>query len=323
MALTLDEAQIDRAIGTLVAAACGDALGAGYEFETAEPDGRPQMIGGGLGGFAPGEWTDDTAQTYAIARIAATGANLHEEAALDGIAQGFADWWASNPPDAGVHTRRVLGSVGRNPTAADLLATSCNMHDRFRHTAGNGTLMRTAPVALAHLDDPGVLIESAGKIARLTHYDAVGGEACALWCLAIRHSVLEGELPQLIDLVDYLPLERREFWRGIVLEAEDREPRAFNPNGFVVHALQAAWSAIVHTNGREDHLIHGIETAVTIGNDTDTVAAITGALLGARYGHSAIPSGWHEIVHGWPSATASDLAELARGIVARHTKARD
>ena len=59
--MKLTTAQTDRACGVLLAAAAGDALGAGYEF-SAPLDGVPAMIGGGLGNFAPGEWTDDTAQ---------------------------------------------------------------------------------------------------------------------------------------------------------------------------------------------------------------------------------------------------------------------
>ncbi len=88
----LTSAQLDRVCGVLLASAAGDALGAGYEFGVAPYGGWPEMIGGGLGGFAPGEWTDDTAQAMAIARVAATGADLREEGALDAVARGFAEW---------------------------------------------------------------------------------------------------------------------------------------------------------------------------------------------------------------------------------------
>lgn len=90
--MKLDAAQTDRAIGVLTGTACGDALGAGYEFGSAPFTGTPEMIGGGLGNFAPGEWTDDTAQAMAIAEVAATGAELREPASLDAIADGFDRW---------------------------------------------------------------------------------------------------------------------------------------------------------------------------------------------------------------------------------------
>lgn len=320
-AIGLNAAQVDRAVGVLVGAACGDALGAGYEFGTAVLDGRPNMIGGGLGSFAPGEWTDDTAQTYAIARVAATGADLRTEEALDQVARGFADWWADNPPDVGILTRQVLGSVGPRPAAADLRRAAGGVHTQGRRTGGNGTLMRTSPVALAHLDDPEALVASAIKVATLTHFDPVGGQACALWCLAIRHAILEGELPDLNELVNWLPTESQPFWHQTVAAAQQDEPSTFKPNGYVVTALQAAWSAITHTpvpdhdpaagSFASQHLVAGIEAAVAIGDDTDTVASIAGALLGARWGFSAIPWEWRRIVHGWPGATANDLANLA------------
>lgn len=106
--MRLTTAQTDRARGVLVASAAGDALGAGYEFAHVAPDLEPEMIGGGLGGFARGEWTDDTAQAVAIAEVAATGADLRTPEALTAIAQRFADWYAEGPADVGVQTSAVL-----------------------------------------------------------------------------------------------------------------------------------------------------------------------------------------------------------------------
>lgn len=67
--MDLTPAQLDRAIGAVVGSAVGDALGAGYEFTYPAQDLIPEMIGGGLGNFAPGEWTDDTAQAAAILSV--------------------------------------------------------------------------------------------------------------------------------------------------------------------------------------------------------------------------------------------------------------
>lgn len=75
----------------------------------------------------------------------------------------------------------------------------------------------------------------------------------------------------------------------------------------MVAALQAAWSAVVHADG----LVDGCEAAVRGGGDTDTVAAIAGALLGARFGGSAVPVRWRRPVHGWPGLRARDLTRLA------------
>ncbi|GAB2855016.1 ADP-ribosylglycohydrolase family protein [Nocardioides pacificus] len=299
--MRLTSAQTDRACGALLASAVGDALGAGYEFGSAPYEGWPAMIGGGLGGFAPGEWTDDTAQAVAIARVAATGADLRSEEALDAIAQGFADWYAGHPPDVGIQTSQVLWAAGPTPTGVEMTAAASELHARSGRSAGNGSLMRTAPVALAHLDDPEALVEAAMAVSALTHHDSLAGEGAALWCLMIRHAVLTGEMPTADDVLPHLPNAER--WAGILREAEELDPSRFSENGWVVGALQAAWSAIVHTPVPETmacrHLQQALATAIGIGHDTDTVAAIAGALLGARWGASAVPQEWQAPLHGW------------------------
>ncbi|HET6561560.1 MAG TPA: ADP-ribosylglycohydrolase family protein [Marmoricola sp.] len=313
----LSAAQVDRAAGVLLGAAVGDALGAGYEFGVARlgVNDHPAMIGGGLGGFAPGEWTDDTAQTWAVAEVAASGADLRTEAALDAVARRIAEWFAGNPPDVGNQTAAVLRAAGRSPSAAALREAATGLHRRTGHTAGNGSLMRTSAVALAHLGDPEAIVAAAHAVSALTHADARAGEACALWCLAIDHAVRHGELDVRAGL-GWLPAEAREFWQARLDEAEARDPATFTPNGYVVTALQAAWSAIHHTPVPCAPFTcvqvgDALSTAIHIGNDTDTIASIAGALLGARWGASAFPAEWRRVVHGWPGRTSEQLVDLA------------
>lgn len=310
--LKLTTAQIDRACGVLLGAAVGDALGAGYEFGSASVgrDG-PRMIGGGLGNFAAGEWTDDTSMTWAVADVAATGVDLRTDGALDAIARRFREWYETGPADIGNQTRVILGHVGADPTGATMLATSYDLHARTGHTAGNGSLMRTSPVALSHLDDPAALVEAAMKVSTLTHYDEDAQHACALWCLAIRRAVLAGQFDLRAGL-SFLPESARETWAARIDEAESRPASSFTPNGWVVTAFQAAWAAIVQTPaaGRE-HFGATLDTAIRIGDDTDTVASIAGALLGARWGMSAIPAEWRRLLHGYPGIAGRELERLA------------
>jgi ADP-ribosylglycohydrolase len=94
-----------------------------------------------------------------------------------------------------------------------------------------------------------------------------------------------------------------------------REPvpgRRFTPNGFTVTAVQAAVAAITQTPATDGQLVAALHAAVRIGNDTDTVAAIAGGLLGARWGASAVPADWRAAVHGWPGLTGHDLVALAQ-----------
>jgi len=318
-ALSLSEAQLDRARGALLASAVGDALGAGYEFGSAPYDGWPAMIGGGLGGFAPGEWTDDTAQAVGIAEVAAAGVDLRSTAGLDAVAGRFADWYAGHPPDVGVQTSSVLGAAGRTPTAAAMTAAATAEHHRSGRSAGNGSLMRTAPVALAFLG-PGredELVEAAHAVSALTHHDPLAGDGATLWCLGVREAVLTGHRPDLLGHCDRL--RDPEHWRSVVREAEGSSPGTFTQNAWVVGALQAAWSAVVHTPVPADrpgrHLQAALAAAIGIGHDTDTVAAVAGAVLGATWGASAVPGVWLEPLHGWPGLRADDLDGLARRIV--------
>ena len=314
--MELDDAQLDRAVGVLLASAVGDALGAGYEFGSAPYDGWPAMIGGGLGNFAPGEWTDDTAQAVAIARVAATGADLRTTEALDAIAAGFAEWYAGNPPDVGIQTAAVLQLAGRDATAKQMIEAARQVHERSGRSAGNGSLMRTAPVTLAHLGDPGALVEAAMAVSSLTHHDPLAGEGAALWCLMIRHAVRHADFPTADDVLPLLG-ETGHDWGAVLEEAETQEPATFHQNGWVVGALQAAWSAITHTPVPDEeprrHLQDAFAAAIGIGHDTDTVAAIAGALLGARWGASAVPEEWQAPLHGWgvDGPGAAGLVELA------------
>ncbi|OBG34917.1 hypothetical protein A5671_03690 [Mycolicibacter heraklionensis] len=100
--MELTAAQRDRACGTLLATAAGDALGAGYEFDPSRgPDEPVGMIGGDLGPFQPGEWTDDTSMAIAIAEVAATGADLESQAALDAVVARWHEW-SKTAKDVGV-----------------------------------------------------------------------------------------------------------------------------------------------------------------------------------------------------------------------------
>jgi ADP-ribosylglycohydrolase len=108
---------------------------------------------------------------------------------------------------------------------------------------------RTAPVALAYLDDPAGLAEAAMAVSALTHFDQSAGEACVLWSLAIRHAVLTGELDARAGL-GYLPARTADVWAARLVEAEKSRPRDLSSNGWVVEALQATGPAASAIAGR-------------------------------------------------------------------------
>ncbi|KRE71690.1 ADP-ribosylglycohydrolase family protein [Arthrobacter sp. Soil762] len=329
--MKLNPLQNDRAAGVLVALAAGDALGAGYEFGAPLPDGAEvTMKGGGPFGFAPAEWTDDTSMAIPIAQAlleSASDAGSSSPAALTMVVRVWTSW-AAEAKDVGAQTssviaaaRRLASAAGRRKVhAADFTAAASDFHARTGRSAGNGSLMRTAPLALAYLDrDPSELLAAASVMSALTHADPDAQEACGLWCVAIRKAVLTGAL----DVRAGLPLlsaERASVWRERIVTAERSRPSDFARNGWVVEAFQGAWSAI-HFAGLSAsgpaHLRAALEEAVRGGRDTDTVAAIAGGLLGAAYGYTAVPFEWRQRLHGWPGMRARDLMvlgmELGRG----------
>ena len=109
--------------------------------------------------------------------------------------------WMAVAKDVGIQTSHVLRAAGwlglSARTARETLAA---LHDRTGLTAGNGSLMRTAPLALAYLDDEAALVEAARRVSDLTHYDPEAGDACVLRCFAIRHAILTGLLDVRIGL---------------------------------------------------------------------------------------------------------------------------
>jgi len=308
VALHLTSQQLDRAAGTLVGLAVGDALGAPYEFGPGTPN--PEMTGGGGLRWEPGEWTDDTQMTVCIAEETATGT-------IDPLAVGerFLDWFRGRPKDVGVQTSSVLGAVS---SSDGLTAAAADHFARHPHnSAGNGSLMRTAPVALAHLGDDAAIVESATAISNLTHGDPLAAEACVLWCVAIDRAVRDERFDGIYEGLDLLPRSSRDRWADWLDQADQGRTSDFKNNGFVVTVLQLAHLVCRGPEMTDDEsfacrfVYHALRRVISVGGDTDTTAAIAGALLGARFGTSAFPQEWTSILHGWPGYDARDLVRLA------------
>lgn len=307
--IKLSAYRLDRAIGAVLGSAAGDALGSQYEFGPALPDEVTPTFGRGVFGHRTAEWTDDTSMAMPLLRELADGERLDDDATLDRIVAAWRDW-SLTAKDVGNQTRSVLGRLGDRPSAADALTVSRTQHERTGRSSGNGSLMRTGPVALGYLDrSPADLVAAAATVARMTHWDNENADASALWCLAIRHAILTGEI-DMRSQVAHLPEPRRARWAALIDEAlaPGAHPRDFREhNGWVVRALQGALAAVVGATG----LVDALERAVRGGGDTDTVAAIAGALAGATWGGTAVPLAWQRKLHGWPGLRANDLARQA------------
>jgi len=324
----LNHAQHDRAVGALLSTAVGDALGAGHVPTT------PDASAGPVGITAPGEWTDAAATAIAVAEIASFDTNLTAPQRLDDLVQRWA-WWARTAKAVGPQTAAVLAAIDGDAAGhvAGVVGAE-KFHDAaaalYVDTGGTldaTCLTRAVPIALASLgpQDESSAIRTARTLCGLTHAGPDAAEATVLLTLAIRHAVLTGELDIGIGL-PHLEANRRDVWSARIVETEwAQQADVAQATDDVVGVLQAAWSAITTTpvpqqdprNGifRADHLRLALEAAVRGGGHTATVGAVTGGLLGAAYGASAIPWQWRTIVRGWPGLRAHGLSGLADKIV--------
>ena len=306
--MQLTASQLDRAIGTITASAFGDVLGQGYEF--GPPISPSVALHFADGPFYPaGEWTDDTSQALAIA-LAGISHPLHSEEGLNSVAANFLSW-SIDANDIGNQTRSVFNRTVEK-TAAAMLAASESVLVQNPNAAGNGSLMRTGPIALQYLSDAEGFETAIRSISALTHAEQSCIEACLIWSKAIRHAILHGNPDGVwLAINDFPEGERRNFWTSVTLEAEQNSPAEFPKNGWVIKAYQVAWSAISHTDPNDPNaLLSAIEACIRVGDDTDTTAAICGSLAGATWGHSALPAQFEEM-HGWPELRGSDLPALA------------
>ncbi|GAA1645249.1 ADP-ribosylglycohydrolase family protein [Brevibacterium sanguinis] len=320
---------LDRAAGVMVGLACGDALGAAYEFGGPySADMRVDMTGGGAFDWDPGEWTDDTSMAIPLLEVIETGDRTRD----DNLRSAVTRWieWMEDAKDVGNQTSAVLGEAERIAQSElctmNLAAVRAaqEFQEQFPDAAGNGSLMRTAPYGLVG-QDLGYVAKTAAGQSELTHHHEDAVTACAIWSATIRHAVETGELDVRVGLRASVS-EAREparfsLWQTRIDEAEHHLPDYFTENGWVVHAFQGAWSSIVHTGHRSDndpdHLRRALEMAVRGGGDTDTVAAIAGGLIGGAYGVSAIPLEWKRKIHGLPGWHAEELVEHA--VIAHRT----
>ena len=319
----LNPAQRNRALGAMLGAVLGDAVGAPYEFSTVSPGVTLKGVandlpGGGQMNWAPGEWTDDTAMAVPLLRELAAGRDLADEATLDNVVAAWSDW-ASTANDVGIQIRRVLASAA-SPTAADARAAAARLHAETGRSGGNGSLMRTVPVTIGYLaaeDGEARTIAAARAVSGLTHVDPDAGDACVIWCVTLRHGILRGKV-DITHGIDALPEERRDRWHALTAEAIASPPGAFDNNGWVVHAFQAAVASLAvggvladdESGGGASRYVRTIEAAINAAGDTDTVASIAGGMAGAEMGASVLPFAWLQTLHGWPGLASNDLAAL-------------
>lgn len=274
----------DHYEGCLLGLACGDALGGPVEFmsrtevATEHPNGLREFIGGGWLQLAPGEITDDTQMTLALARSLVERGGLD----MDDVAARFVDWYRRDPKDIGNTTRAAIVNLANGVPWAE----AGERVARGGGAAGNGSVMRCAPIALRYRDDVVAMQRASIDSARVTHADSRCTWAAVALNQAIVHLLNGGSLDSVIDAAT--ARVANDDVRERTVGAANRSIHEVKSGGYVLDTLSAAlWCLLRH-----DSFEATVVAAVALGDDTDTTGAVAGAMAGAFYGASAIPDRW-------------------------------
>ena len=274
----------DRAIGALLGLAIGDALGVPLEFS--RRDMLPHvgdLVGGGPFGLKPGEWTDDMSMALCLAD------SLIAQGRFDAadLLRRFLLWYR-------------LGENSVNGRCFDIGNTTRWSLERFERTgetkagpddprqAGNGSLMRLAPVALFAAPDGKRAAEIADMQSRTTHPAPVAHEACRLFAAMLVEAIGGAKKEHVLRPREWTGSPEIASIAAGGWRSKKREEIA--SSGYVVHTLEAALWAVERSETFEEALV----LAVNLAGDSDTVGAVTGQLAGALWGKSGIPARWLE-----------------------------
>lgn len=287
--------ETDRAQGCLTGLAVGDALGTTLEFTTPGSfTPLTDMIGGGPFHLKAGQWTDDTSMALCLAEslIECGGFDLRNQ--MD----QYVRWWQEGHLSSSKAGCFDIGNTVSSALSRFLKSGDPASGSTDKYSAGNGSIMRLAPVPIffREADDA---IYYAAESSRGTHQAAACLDACRylggiLWRLL--HEATKDE----VLAPFYHPAGKS--WKGMdpaiaAIAAgsfKEKDPPAIRGTGYVAHSLEAALWAFHRSSSFEE----GALLAVNLGEDADTTGAVYGQIAGAFYGLDGIPARWLEKLHG-------------------------
>jgi ADP-ribosyl-[dinitrogen reductase] hydrolase len=299
---------LDRYRGAMVGLAVGDALGAPAEFKLPGSFARIEsMQGGGLFGLAPGQWTDDTAMALCLADSLLSVGGFDPIDQLTRYVRWYREGYLSCTGECFDIGMVVQAALLRFEATGE---ASCGSTDPM--SAGNGCLMRLAPVPLAYANSPRRAIALAARSARTTHGAPEAVDAtrylAALIVGAVRGATKEELLAPL-----YTPAPG--YWDAHPLAPaiadvaggsfKRKNPPLIQGSGYAVRSLEAALWAFHRSNDFRE----GALAAINLGDDADTTGAVFGQLAGAYYGLQGIPLEWR-----LPLAQRDLIKQMALGL---------
>lgn len=281
----------DRIRGSLVGLALGDAIGTTLEFKPRDSyDPIDDLVGGGPFELEPGQWTDDTSMALCLAN------SLIECKGFDPLDQmkRYARWYregycssTGNCFDIGATVETALLSFesSGNPFSGSTDPWS----------AGNGSIMRLAPVPIYYNNNLRDAINYSGESSKTTHGTEESVAGChllgsVLWHLLNgtgKHALLGQSTQAIADLGIKLPKKIADIAQGTFHTKLRNEIRG---SGYVVDSLEAALWCFYQTETYRDAIL----LSANLGDDADTTAAVCGQIAGAYYGYDSIPKEWIE-----------------------------
>lgn len=282
---------IERYRGCLLGLAVGDALGTTLEFQ---PPGNfkplEDMAGGGPFNLVPGQWTDDTSMALCLAESLIECQEFNPADQMNRYIRWYRQGHLSSTGVCFDIGNTVRGALGRFEITGEPYSGSTDPY-----SAGNGSLMRLAPVPMFYANKPAKAITRCGESSKTTHGARTAIDACRYFggllvgafnglskeeLLSDRFSIVAGcwEEHPLVEEIDLISMGS---YKG-------KMPPDIRGTGYVVNSLEAALWAFYHS----DSFKHGSLLAVNLGDDADTTGAIFGQLGGAYYGELGIPNRW-------------------------------
>lgn len=294
--------------GALLGLATGDALGTTLEFKqpgTFEP--IEDMVGEGTHNLEPGQWTDDTSMALCLAASLVEKGFFYPKDQME----RYVRWWQEGYMSSTGSFFDIGGTVQTALTAFELTGDPFS-GSTDPQSAGNGSLMRLAPIPMFYAADAGKAISRAADSSRTTHGAAEAVDACRYFSGLIL-GALQGRPKDELLSENFSPIPllwRTEPLAPAIAEIalgsfKEKEPPEIRGGGYVVHSLEAAlWAFNKGQDFRSGALL-----AVNLGDDADTTGAVYGQIAGAYYGEEGIPIEWREKL-----ALLEVLDDLANGL---------
>ncbi len=287
-----------RFTGCLLGLAVGDALGTTVEFKsrgTFEP--VSDMTGGGPFELEAGQWTDDTSMALCLGHSLLHKRSFNPKDQMN----RYCNWWQ-------------YGYMSSTGECFDIGNTVAKALDRYLktgmpfagssdpNTAGNGSLMRLAPIVIYFMPDVDKVVQYAKESSRTTHGAAECIDACGYFANVLANAMTCDDKQALFERVTYEP-----YTPGVGgisdLGFISKSQSHIRGSGYVIDSLEAAFWCFWNTDNFKDAVL----TAANLGDDADTTAAICGQIAGAFYGAASIPADWLELLH--EQTAINELAE--------------